>query len=368
MTAAPRPANVNLKPIEVPKALQDGEKFIKWDEDSGAGVPVTLRVDPKGFFVYWTDQNMEVELLDIAYIRDVRTGVFAKVPKDPKIRNVVLIGSQGSLEEKTVTICYGADFVNVTFINFCCTRKEIAQLWTDELFGLAYNLNQLNNPTIKFLEKLHTKITLKADKSGKILVKNIVRTFAQNKEDKKRVEKALSESGLPTSKNDTISQSKFQFEDFFAFYKNLTQRNEAQKIFNTLTDGKPHLAATQLVEFLNEVQRDPRLNEILHPYADLQRAKDLIKIYEHNKYHQQRSQLTFDGFLRFLMSEDNPIVAQSKLDLSDDMDQPLAHYFINSSHNTYLTGHQITGKSSVEIYRQSLLAGCRCQDASQGFL
>ncbi|CAH0714169.1 unnamed protein product, partial [Brenthis ino] len=188
----------------------------------------------------------------------------------------------------------------------------------------------------------------------------IVRLFAQNKEDKKRVEKALSESGLPTGKNDTISQSKFQFEDFFAFYKSLTQRTEVQNIFNKLTDGKPHLSANQLVDFLNEVQRDPRLNEILHPYADIQRARDLIKAYEHNKYHQQRSQLTFDGFLRFIMSEDNPIVAPNKLDLCEDMDQPLAHYFINSSHNTYLTGHQITGKSSVEIYRQGLLAGCRC--------
>ncbi|KAJ2949970.1 hypothetical protein O0L34_g11295 [Tuta absoluta] len=233
-------------------------------------------------------------------------------------------------------------------------------MWTDELFKLAYNLNQMTNPTIKFLEKLHTKICLKSDKTGKILVKNIVRYFAQNKEDKKRVEKALSDTGLPTAKTDTISQSKFQFEDFFAFYKNLTQRNEVNKIFNQLTDGKPHLSATQLVDFLNEVQRDPRLNEILHPYADLQRAKDLIKTYEHNKYHQQKNQLTFDGFLRFLMSEDNPIVQPSKMDLCDDMEQPLAHYFINSSHNTYLTGHQITGKSSVEIYRQSLLAGCRC--------
>ncbi|CAH2076123.1 unnamed protein product, partial [Iphiclides podalirius] len=360
MSTAIKSANVSLKPIEVPKALQEGEKFIKWDEDSGAGLPVTLRVDPKGFFLFWTDQNMEVEMLDIATIRDVRTGVHAKVPKDPKIRNVVLIGSQGSLEEKTVTVCYGADFVNVTFVNFCCTRKDIAQMWTEELFALAYNLNQLNNPTIKFLEKLHTKIILKADKSGKILVKNIVRLFAQNKEDKKRVEKALSESGLPAGKNDTISQSKFQFEDFFAFYKSLTQRTEVLKIFNSLTDNKPHLSANQLVDFLNDVQRDPRLNEILHPYADIQRAKDLIKTYEYNKYHQQRSQLTFDGFLRFLMSEDNPIVAPSKLDLCDDMEQPLAHYFINSSHNTYLTGHQITGKSSVEIYRQSLLAGCRC--------
>lgn len=59
------------------------------------------------------------------------------------------------------------------------------------------------------------------------------------------------------------------------------------------------------------------------------------------------------------MSDDNPIMATNKLELCDDMDQPMAHYFINSSHNTYLIGHQLTGKSSVEIYRQTLLAGCR---------
>lgn len=60
------------------------------------------------------------------------------------------------------------------------------------------------------------------------------------------------------------------------------------------------------------------------------------------------------------MSDDNPIMASSKLELNEhDMQHPLSHYFINSSHNTYLIGHQITGKSSVEIYRQTLLAGCR---------
>ncbi|CAH2108014.1 unnamed protein product [Euphydryas editha] len=81
MTTTTKSAKVSLKPLEVPKALQEGEKFIKWDEDSGTGLPVTLRVDPKGFYLYWTDQNMEVEMLDIATIRDVRTGVYAKLPK-----------------------------------------------------------------------------------------------------------------------------------------------------------------------------------------------------------------------------------------------------------------------------------------------
>lgn len=119
------------------------------------------------------------------------------------------------------------------------------------------------------------------------------------------------------------------------------------------------MSAAQLVDFLNNTQRDPRLNEILYPYANTARAKDIIAQYEPNKYNVQKGQLSFDGFLRYLMSEDNNIMAPSKFDLCDIMDQPLAHYFINSSHNTYLIGHQITGKSSVEIYRQCLLAGCR---------
>lgn len=55
--------------------------------------------------------------------------------------------------------------------------------------------------------------------------------FAQNKEDRKRVEKALDVSGLPSGKNDTISVEKFQYEDFFNFYKNLTQRSEVEKVF-----------------------------------------------------------------------------------------------------------------------------------------
>lgn len=48
--------------------------------------------------------------------------------------------------------------------------------------------------------------------------------------------------------------------------------------------------------------------------------------------------LSQEGFLKFLLSEDNNLIPPEKLDISEDMDQSLTHYFINSSHNTYLTG------------------------------
>lgn len=50
-------------------------------QDTGSGTPVTLRVDKQGFYLYWFDQNHEMDLLDIATIRDVRTGQYAKKPK-----------------------------------------------------------------------------------------------------------------------------------------------------------------------------------------------------------------------------------------------------------------------------------------------
>lgn len=40
-----------------------------------------MRVDPKGFYLCWVDQNNELDILDIATIRDVRNGQYAKKPR-----------------------------------------------------------------------------------------------------------------------------------------------------------------------------------------------------------------------------------------------------------------------------------------------
>lgn len=78
-----------------------------------------------GMFFY---MEQEVDLLDIATIRDTRTRKGAKVPKDQKLRQIVTMGATDSLEDKTLTVVSGPDFVNISFTNFCCNKKETAKV------------------------------------------------------------------------------------------------------------------------------------------------------------------------------------------------------------------------------------------------
>ncbi len=34
----------------------------------------------------------------------------------------------GSLEEKTITVVYGTDFVNIHFLNFCTRKQDVAEV------------------------------------------------------------------------------------------------------------------------------------------------------------------------------------------------------------------------------------------------
>jgi phosphatidylinositol phospholipase C delta len=69
--------------------------------------------------------------------------------------------------------------------------------------------------------------------------------------------------------------------------------------------------------------------------------------------------MTPETFTSFLLSPDNSVFMDQHSSVWHDMTRPLSEYYISSSHNTYLVGHQLVGVSTIEGYIRALLHSCR---------
>uniref|UniRef100_A0A8C5R5E3 1-phosphatidylinositol 4,5-bisphosphate phosphodiesterase n=1 Tax=Leptobrachium leishanense TaxID=445787 RepID=A0A8C5R5E3_9ANUR len=348
-----------LDPMEVKAYLSKGERFIKWDDETSLASPVILRVDPKGYYLYWTFQSKEIEFVDLTSVRDTRFGKYAKIPKSQKLREVFNLDfPENNFLAKTLTIVTGPDMVDLTFHNFVSYRENVSKEWASDILTFVTNPLLTNASRYTFFVKIHVKLKLQLNAEGKIPVRNIYQMFPA---DKKRVETALTLCHLAKGKNESINPEDFPESVFRTFLMNLCPRPEIDEIFTSYhSKAKPYMTKDHLTKFINQKQRDSRLNELLFPPAKHEQVQLLIEKYEPSVINVQRGQLSPEGMVWFLCGSENSIAAHEKLSVFQDMTQPLSHYFINSSHNTYLTAGQFSGISSPEMYRQTLLSGCRC--------
>jgi hypothetical protein len=137
------------------------------------------------------------------------------------------------------------------------------------------------------------------------------------------------------------------------FLDTLFQHPVVDELFNKLRGKNATVSAEDFQKFL-VAQGDPN--------PTLERAKEIIaKVERKKKDNSDPTALTSFGFMHYFVDPRwNSLFNPAHEKIYQDMTQPMAHYYIASSHNTYLLGHQLTGESSVQAYINAFKIGCRC--------
>uniref|UniRef100_A0A667YQQ8 Phosphoinositide phospholipase C n=1 Tax=Myripristis murdjan TaxID=586833 RepID=A0A667YQQ8_9TELE len=149
---------------------------------------------------------------------------------------------------------------------------------------------------------------------------------------------------------DRSSDGRLDHIEIEEFCRELLRRPELDAVFRHYSSNGCVLSTAELRDFLGDQGED----------ASLLHAQTLILTHELNDWAQKNQFMTQNGFTMYMLSLENDVFNPDHARVNQDMSRPLAHYFISSSHNTYLTKDQVTSASSTEPYIRALNQGCRC--------
>ncbi|NXN14414.1 PLCH2 phosphodiesterase, partial [Indicator maculatus] len=148
------------------------------------------------------------------------------------------------------------------------------------------------------------------------------------------------------------NQGTLGFEEFCAFYKMMSTRRDLYLLMLTYSNHKDHLDADDLRRFLEIEQKMTNVTK--------EHCLEIISKFEPCLENKKEGALGIDGFTNYMRSPAGDIFNPEHYQVNQDMSYPLSHYFITSSHNTYLMGDQLMSQSRVDMYAWVLQSGCRC--------
>ena len=239
-------------------------------------------------------------------------------------------------------IMYGTHF-HLHQMCYCAETQEQFEAWTvglerllpessPELYTDDLNLQ-------RWLTATYRETSLSDGEPGVSLkdMKVIMRAFSVKTDNK-------------TTKDmfDRISQGEpiFEFDGFVDMYRAYTNSPAFNAQFGHIADAKGSVKARTMSEFFNKVGMSD---------MSAARCKDVVA-----RFTGKDGKFSLLNLMYFLHSKENDIGNPKYHDFHQDMSKPLAHYFISSSHNTYLLGDQFKSESSIEAYISPLRENCRC--------
>uniref|UniRef100_A0A3B5KUL8 Phosphoinositide phospholipase C n=1 Tax=Xiphophorus couchianus TaxID=32473 RepID=A0A3B5KUL8_9TELE len=141
-------------------------------------------------------------------------------------------------------------------------------------------------------------------------------------------------------------------QEFIEVFHDFCTRPEIYFLLVQFSSNKEYLDAKDLMRFIEAEQGVAQASEEM--------SLQLIQAHEPSEEGRQQGHLSLDGFTSYLTSSECHLFDREHDTICQDMSQPLSHYYINSSHNTYLIEDQFRGPSDKSGYIRALKMGCRC--------
>ncbi|KAF9113851.1 Phospholipase C [Mortierella sp. AM989] len=279
--------------------------------------------------------------INVEQIKELRKGKAASMYR-------LQLGVEPEHEERWLTIIYSA-MGKYKALHLVAPTKDIFQGWImaiEHLWSVKREviegLPQLQRKTHQWLQE-HWKdadknVDSKLGYEGVVQLCHRLNINFSRKEIRQRFEQA-----------DEKKQGQLDFEAFTRFVKLLKERKEVVSLFKKIAKSDS-MTPSEFTDFMITTQKskldEDKIKEIYGKHID--------------KTDKTLEKFSVDSFTSFLVSVDNSIVSSKHMHVHQDMTQTLSNYYISSSHNTYLLGHQLTGISSIEGYIRALQSGCRC--------
>uniref|UniRef100_A0A915D160 Phosphoinositide phospholipase C n=1 Tax=Ditylenchus dipsaci TaxID=166011 RepID=A0A915D160_9BILA len=286
-----------------------------------------------------------LKTLDLRLVKDIQTLDFKlntikitdKWKKDKEL--------QTFNSDKILVVSYGSTFVLNNWI-LMFDASETCKLWWQALHYLRLELEDVSHylTVERWLRKQFYSI-LNPDTSS-ITIRHM-KPFVQTKLQCKVQSKQLQE----------ITEGEMGFEAFVSAHNRLLNFNAIfDAKFSEFGDENHRVNFAGFLKFINNYQGDEmgqhkeQASDFLRKYLrDVDSSRDVPEPF-----------LTSEEFVDYLFSPENSLFNPVCRKVVQDMNQPLTHYWIASSHNTYLTGDQLKSESSLEAYSRALMMGCRC--------
>eukprot|EP01135_Chromosphaera_perkinsii_P001020 Nk52_evm34s156 gene=Nk52_evmTU34s156 len=335
------------------ESMHNGAVFFMWNESKSNGQMYMLKLDKFNHIITWTKKHMLFESstidgsLEVVDLKELR---FNQLPSAKHLKKYKKFNVDFS-PELSITIVHGKHALDTQFINLIAPSSEVCNQWVQGLYVLlsAAQERSTHDTSSLWLRKQYLKMCKKG-KDDKIYIKNVLDLLG--KEKKPDIKVFLRSVGVDTSKK-LMGRNIFDFKNFCKLYYEVNPRKDISELFAKIAGGKNCFMSIPILRtFLRQQQKIQNVTEAL--------CKDIIQTFEREPKLVNEGYLSLKGFKEFLLSVDNHIYNYDYLAEFQPMDLPLSNYYINSSHNTYLTGHQLRGESSVEMYIKILLDGCRC--------